>query len=136
MEKSAFESSLRKYRSEKEERRFTKAPVALFGNQDDETEYAQVVISFDDDLKRKKVEEIFKHMTTDNASCANFKKLIIIGNSNISAKDEESLADLGAKPGTFEFFDYRELLIRLVKHDLVPKHELLNKEEVKELLTK
>jgi len=55
---------------------------------------------------------------------------IILSNASLSPPAEKLLNDMEAEAGLrLEYFQFKEMLVNITKHELVPKHEVLGNHE-------
>ncbi|KAF9593929.1 hypothetical protein IFM89_026172 [Coptis chinensis] len=80
-------------------------------------------------VKLAMVRNIFNQI----ANSQNLNRLILILQNKITAQARQALAICRVKTETFQITD---LLVNIMKHFLMPKHELLNLEEKEKLLKK
>lgn len=66
----------------------------------------------------------------------NFQKIILILHGRLSPQAKQAISTINSLVDRIEYFNESELIINITEHCLVPRHEILTKEECKKLLDK
>jgi DNA-directed RNA polymerase I, II, and III subunit RPABC1 len=65
-----------------------------------------------------------------------FQKIILILHGRLSPQAKQAISAINSLVDRIEYFNESELIINITEHCLVPRHEILTKEECKKLLDK